>query len=177
MIHCSAEYRERANRALITVLNRNWSQLKNLITKAPLPTIPNPLCYRRSDLSPRSASALRTMFSLLERENGKWPSSKFACLGPRLHVIIQSKYSGQVRPRQGTEICNFGAPSPLEALHWIFCFVSSIYVQFSKTSPLKSGESSEKSSGENRVKSCHICGCHGFLALKYLKIRLQKLSI
>ena len=35
-------------------------------------------------------------------------------------------------------------------------------MQFSKTSPLKSGESSEKSSGENRVKSCHVCGCHGF---------------
>ena len=32
--------------------------------------------------------------------------------------------SGHVRPRQGTEICNFGAPSPLEALHWIFCFFS-----------------------------------------------------
>ena len=52
-------------------------------------------------------------------------------------------------------------------LHWrlstgIFCFFSSIYVQFSKTSPLKSGESSEKSSGENRVKSCHVCGCRGF---------------
>ena len=52
-------------------------------------------------------------------------------------------------------------------LHWrlstgIFCFFSSIYVQFSKTSPLESGESSEKSSGENRVKSCHVCGCHGF---------------
>ena len=72
------------------------------------------------------------------------------------------KESGHVRPRQGTEICNFGAPSPLEALHRIFCFCSSIYVQFSKTSPLKSGESSEKSSGENRVKSCHVCGCHGF---------------
>ena len=71
-------------------------------------------------------------------------------------------YSGQVRPRQGTEICNFGAPSPLEALHLIFCFFSSIYVQFSKTSPPKPGESSEKSSGENRVKSCHVCGCHGF---------------
>ena len=52
--------------------------------------------------------------------------------------------------------------SPLEALHWIFCFFSSLYVQFSKTSPLKSGECSEKSSGENRVKSCHVCGCHGF---------------
>ena len=51
--------------------------------------------------------------------------------------------SGHVRPRQGAEICNFGAPSPLEALHWIFCFFSSVYVQFSKTSPLKSGESSE----------------------------------
>ena len=71
-------------------------------------------------------------------------------------------WSGQVRPRQGTEICNFGAPSPLEALHWIFCAFSPLYVQFSKTSPLKSGESSEKSSGENRVKSCHVCGCHGF---------------
>ena len=31
-------------------------------------------------------------------------------------------FSGQVRPRQGTEICNYGASSPLEALHWIFCF-------------------------------------------------------
>ena len=48
--------------------------------------------------------------------------------------------------------------SPLD----FFCFFSSFYVQFSKTSPLKSGESSEKSSGENGVKSCHVCGCHGF---------------
>ena len=70
--------------------------------------------------------------------------------------------SGHGRPRQGTEICNFGAPSPLEALHWIFGFFSGLYVQFSKTSPLKSGESSKKSSGENRVESCHVCGCHGF---------------
>ena len=75
---------------------------------------------------------------------------------------VSKQLSGHVRPRQGTEICNFGAPSPLEALHWIFCFFSSIYVQFSKTSPLKSGESSEKSRGENREKSCHVCGCHGF---------------
>ena len=50
----------------------------------------------------------------------------------------------------------------LEALHCFFCFFSSVYVQFSKTRPLKSGESCEKSSGENRVKSCHVCGCHGF---------------
>ena len=66
-------------------------------------------------------------------------------------------------------LCNFRAPSPLEALHWIFCFFSRICVQFSRTSPLKSGESSEKSSGENRVKSCHVCGCHGFFGPEFLK--------
>ena len=80
----------------------------------------------------------------------------------RWRCLKTRKCSGQVRPRHGTEICNFGAPPPLAALHWILCLFSSIYVQFSKTSPLKSGESSEKSSGENRVKSCHVCGCHGF---------------
>ena len=76
-------------------------------------------------------------------------------------VSLNSRFRGSGQVRR-TEICNFGAPSPLEALHWIFWFFSSIYVQFSKTSPLKSGESSEKSCGENRVKSCHVCGCHGF---------------
>ena len=83
--------------------------------------------------------------------------------------------SGQVRPRQGTEICNFGAPSALEALHWMFCFFSSIYVQFSKTSPTKSGESSKKSSGEDRVKSCHVCGCHGFFGPESEQIEWRRL--
>ena len=77
--------------------------------------------------------------------------------------------TSNVRPQQWKEICNLGSPSPLEALHWIFCSFSSIYVQFSKTSPLKSGESSEKSSGENRVKSCHVCGCHGFFGPERVK--------
>ena len=80
---------------------------------------------------------------------------------------LGGRFSGHVRPRQGTEICNFGAPSPLEALDWIFCFFSRFSVQFSKTSPPKSGESSEKSSGENRVKSCHVCGCHGFFGPEF----------
>ena len=54
------------------------------------------------------------------------------------------------------------------SLHWrlstgFFAFSPVFYVQFSKTSHLKIWrESSEKSSGENRVKSCHVCGCHGF---------------
>ena len=73
--------------------------------------------------------------------------------------VSRSGLSGQVRPRQGTESAISGCH-----LHWrlstgFFAFIS---VQFSKTGPLKSGESSEKSSGENRVKSCHVCGCHGF---------------
>ena len=96
---------------------------------------------------------------------GREPKAFWICFSrvhPPSEIKSNFKFSGQVRPPQGTEICNFGAPSPLEALHWIFCFFSSVYVQFSKTSPLKSGESSEKSSGENRVKSCHVCGCHGF---------------
>ena len=55
----------------------------------------------------------------------------------------------------------------------IFCFFSKFCVQFSKTSPLKSGERSEKSSGENRVKSCHVCGCHGFFGPEKLRSKWQ----
>ena len=76
---------------------------------------------------------------------------------------MESQTSEQVRPRQGQKSAILG-----RRLHWrlstgFFAFSPVfVYVQFSKTSPLKSGESSEKSSGENRVKSCHVCGCHGF---------------
>ena len=66
-------------------------------------------------------------------------------------------------------------------LHWrlstgFFCFFSSIYVQFSKTSPLESGESSEKSRGENRVKSCHVCGCHGYFGPDFCICRGESVS-
>ena len=40
---------------------------------------------------------------------------------------VQFHSSGRVRPQQGTEICNFGAPSPLDSfnfLQWLFCFTS-----------------------------------------------------
>ena len=40
--------------------------------------------------------------------------------GSRIPWVIKS---GHVRPRQGTEICNFGAPSPLDFLNfpqWMF---------------------------------------------------------
>ena len=113
-------------------------------------------------------------------DNFQWPgTSRITKLSvnpafeKKTYHVQLVQLSGQVRPRQGTEICNFGAPSPLEALHWIFSFFSSIDVQFSKTSPLKSGESSEKSSEENRVKSCHVCGCHGFFGPETVCTDLQ----
>ena len=90
-------------------------------------------------------------------------------------TVMRTKWfkSGQVRPRQGTEICNFGAPSPLEALHWIFCFFSSIYVQFSKTSPLKSGEKVAKNPAEkiasNPVTSVAVMV---FSALRFVSFAL-----
>ena len=112
------------------------------------------------NLAPNTPKICTAPFELVEIHRSNTPKS-----APRAGVMTSHTGSGQVRPRQGTEICNFGGAVSLEALHWIFCFFSSVYVQFSKTSLLKSGESSEKSSGENRVKSCHVSGCHSFSAL------------
>ena len=52
-------------------------------------------------------------------------------------------------------------------LHWrlsteFFAFSPVFMCNLVRRAPLKSGESSGKSSGENRVKSCHVCDCHGF---------------
>ena len=53
-----------------------------------------------------------------------WKRALFAYSAPKsqrfLRFLRLRCPSGHIRPRQGTEICNFGAPSPLEALHWIF---------------------------------------------------------
>ena len=58
-------------------------------------------------------------------------------------------------------------------LHWrlstgLFCFFSSVYVQFSKTSPLKSGESSEKSSEKIASNPVTSVAVMFFLALNKL---------
>ena len=76
-------------------------------------------------------------------------------------------FSGQVRPRQGAEICNSG-----RRLHWrlstgLFAFSPVFMCNLVRRAPLKCGESSEKSSAENRVKSCHVCGCHGFFGPEF----------
>ena len=52
---------------------------------------------------------------------------RFRCIHSLLDfskLETQLQESGRVRPRQGTEICNFGAPSPLD----FFCFFSSIFL-------------------------------------------------
>ena len=74
-------------------------------------------------------------------------------------------FSGRVRTRQGTEICNFGAPSPLD-------FPGFSPVDFSPFSPSclcklvrKAPQNVEKIArfpdGEKGAESCHVCGCHG----------------
>ena len=73
-----------------------------------------------------------------------------------MHILRTSSTTTRDRNLQFRGAVSTGG-SPLD-----FCFFSSIYVQFSKMSPLKSGKSSGKSSGENRVKSCHVCDRHGF---------------
>ena len=87
-------------------------------------------------------SGVSALFFLYKNPRQSRPEALFKFWrGPEIFGRARSLVSGHVRPRQGPEICNFGAPSPLEALHWIFLlFFSSIYVQFSKMSPLESGE-------------------------------------
>ena len=48
-------------------------------------------------------------------------------------------HSGRVRPRQGTEICNFGAPSPLiyfwNFLQWIIFFFLQVFCLIEEIAP------------------------------------------
>ena len=64
---------------------------------------------------------------------------------------------------KGQKSANFGGRccGPGKALHWrlstgFFAFSPVFMCNLVRRVPLKSGESSEKSSGENRVKSCHV---------------------
>ena len=97
----------------------------------------------------------RKVRTLLRKFVFLWQCSKSLCKKVRAHVSQKFRTSSTTTRDRNLQFR--GAFST-----GFFCFFSSIYVQFSKTSPLKSGESSEKSSAENRVKSCHVCGCHGF---------------
>ena len=85
--------------------------------------------------------------------------------------------AGRVRPRQGTEICKFGAPSPFS-----FTFSSgSSFCSFSRFSVKccnKSTQNVEKIArfpgGEKSVESCHVSGCRGFVRPDFDKVRLNE---
>ena len=136
--------------------------IKNFARNSPLDPSPP-----KRDPDPVNSLCLGAPFPSKYRKKPKHKEFFWGVLGgPKFFMLkffmcfyLRLRRSGQVRPRQGTEICNFGAVStggsPLDFLLFLQDLCS-------KTSPLKSGESSEKSGGENRVKSCHVCGCHGF---------------
>ena len=67
--------------------------------------------------------------------------------------------SGHVRPRQGTEICNFGAPSPLDFFgifsHGYVSHFSMFSVQFSKDIAQKVENIARFPGEEKNAESCH----------------------
>ena len=75
-------------------------------------------------------------------------------------------FQDTLRRRQGAEICNFAAPSPLD----FFDFSPVDFFHFSPGSLCnfvsKWAQDVEKFArfpgGEKRVESCHVSGCHGF---------------
>ena len=73
-----------------------------------------------------------------------------------------------MRPRQGTAICNFGAPSPLD-------FFECSPVDSFPLSPgslctlVRKSPQNVENIAEKGAESCHVSGCHGFFSvLNYL---------
>ena len=72
-------------------------------------------------------------------------------------------FSGYVRPRQGTEICNFGAPSPLDFCEFspVDVFSPGLLCNLERKWPQNVEKIARFPGGEKGVESCHVCGCHG----------------
>ena len=100
----------------------------------------------------RGISAIPARYPMKTRQMGAIPPSAI------LSRKGIARYGGGISHWAAKGAVSTGG-SPLD---FFLCFFLQCLRAISKTSPLKSGESSEKSSGENRVKSCHVCGCHGF---------------
>ena len=76
------------------------------------------------------------------------------------------RLSGHVRPRQGTEICNFGAPSPLDFFRFspvdFFPFSPGLLCNLVRKWPQNVEKIARFPGGEKGAESCHACACHGF---------------
>ena len=91
----------------------------------------------------------------------------FACFRPFFAFVVAS---GRVRPRQRTEICNFGAPSPLDFYEFSpvdsFSFFSPGFLcNLVRQSPQNLEKIARFPGGEKSVESCHVSGCHGFFSV------------
>ena len=77
--------------------------------------------------------------------------------------------SGHIRPRQGTEICDFGAPSPLDfsnCLEWIFPVSPDFLCSLVRKSPQQVEKIARFPGGDKSAESRHVSGCHGFFGPK-----------
>ena len=77
--------------------------------------------------------------------------------------------SGHVRPRQGTEICNFGASSPLILGEVspvdFFPFSPGFLFDLVRKSPQNTENIARFPGAEESAESCHVSGCHVFSVL------------
>ena len=101
----------------------------------------------------------------------------------RLFVLCELRslsYSVHVRPQQGTKICDFGAPSPLDFLiliQRIFFIFSRFLCNLPRTSPQNVGKIARFPVGEGSVESCHVSACHKLHACRFLLLRIWVLQI
>ena len=83
--------------------------------------------------------------------------------------------SGHVRPRQGTDICNFRAPSPLDFLVspvYVLPFSPGALCNLVRKSPQHMEKIARSPGGEKSAESCHVSGCHGFFGPDTVSIRV-----
>ena len=87
-----------------------------------------PLSFRRSREKRRKRGKMRRKREKCAEKGEKCVKKGEKCVkkGENHSDPIYTNPIKNLPTRQGTEICNFRAPSPLEALHWIFAFFSSI---------------------------------------------------
>ena len=91
--------------------------------------------------------------------------------------FCRSAWLMHVRPRQGTEICNFGVLSLLGFWILLRCLFLSLQV-FCVIKQGKSPQNVQNAAlfpgGEKRIKSCHVSGCHLLLVLRNVASKFPK---
>ena len=83
---------------------------------------------------------------------------------PQNYFCLWLFFSGHVRLRQGTEICNFGVLSPLDSFEFspvdYFHFSSGFLCNLVRKSPQNVEKIGRCRGREKSVEACHVSGCH-----------------